>query len=249
MYNEIASVFYKNIYIFLRCFGFFVTAPFFSFFNSSNKTVRMIMAMSFSFFVSQTNCFAQKSPDIFIMCKEFLFGMILGFIIKIGFEIFNFMGAIIGYQSGFSMHLLADPSGESSNIYSSLFLLLGACVFFGVNGHIYALNFLYKSFELLPAESFFKIESLKNVLSFSRDFFVFGLKFSLPLVVALFITEICLGIFSKILPGINFMIIGQPLRMLASFALVAVYVGFFGAISENVFDLIFSKLNLFLSSL
>ena len=43
--------------------------------------------------------------------------------------------------------------------------------------------------------------------------FVTGARLAAPMIVVLFIVELVIGFISRVAPGINFMVIGYPLRM------------------------------------
>ena len=90
-------------------------------------------------------------PLLTLALREFLFGLIIGFLFQIIFFGVEFGGGLIGYQIGFAMVNIIDPTTSASvPIIGQFKLLIATLIFFLINGHHVMLQALFESFKLVP---------------------------------------------------------------------------------------------------
>lgn len=216
-----------------RVFGFLFLSPL-PFPYQTNYKIKTIFGVIVSITLSTyVNNF--KLTGISILISEFIVGMSLGFIVKIAIEVFSIVGNIIDFHSGLMMNRITNPINQENNtIFSSLFNFIALFVFVAMDMHINLIKILAKSFEVVPPQkiSFHKIADI-SAKSFIH-FFLLGIKYSIPLISCILIVELIIGIFSKIMPTANFLILGQPLRFLSAILLVIIFLNFFYLICENI---------------
>jgi flagellar biosynthetic protein FliR len=106
-----------------------------------------------------------------------------------------------------------------------------------MNGHLLLLAVLAESFQLFPiglqpvASSSFAV-----ILAWATTIFSAGLLLSLPLVAALLIANIAMGILARVAPQLNLFAIGFPVTMVAGFTVLMISLPYFGAALERLFD-------------
>jgi flagellar biosynthetic protein FliR len=157
--------------------------------------------------------------DIFsyaaIVIKELAIGIILGFTSYLVFSALYLAGQIIDTQIGFGMVNVLDPLHDTQVPLTGNFLYILTLMFFLImNGHHVLLTALFKSYNILPVNSFvFNDVLFNNMLNIFYETFQIGFKISIPIIAASLIAEIALGILTKTVPQMNVFVIGMPLKV------------------------------------
>jgi flagellar biosynthetic protein FliR len=93
-------------------------------------------------------------------------------------------------------------------------------VFLSLNGHLMVLSALSSSFRELPIGQPLSADGWKLLVAWGGQIFSAGLWISLPVVAALLITNLAIGILSRAAPQLNIFAVGFPFTLAAGFALV-----------------------------
>jgi flagellar biosynthetic protein FliR len=235
-----------------RVQGFFLSAPILS----SQAIPRLIKIgasalLSFCFYSSiYVNADGPILLDAYhitaYIFHELLIGYLFGLIVNLIFEVIATYGQLIGIQMGQSSANIFDPATESSaNPISAIYTSMGYFFFLSFNGLYNLALIMRKSFEIIPLASFsVNISSIaQNFLTIFSQTFLIGLKYLLPMMALMFIVDIFVAIFSKILPQANmyFLIMSNKL-ILGMFLMLIVVPGYLLNIqdffSNEIFDLI-----------
>lgn len=240
---------YNNIDIFLiiliRILGFSLLIPVFSGTNIPNTT-KIGFAVIVSVIVYSTgvvdNIFYYDTVIgyIFLILKEFVVGLVIAFMAYVVFSTMYFIGMIIDFMLGLSMLSVFDPVSKiqvpiTGNLYYfaiSLMLIQagGLNVFFSV---------IIRSFQILKigTASIINIGALLEfLLILINETFVMGIKFSIPLLGAILMVDITLGILVKAVPKINVFVIGAPLKIFVGLLILISIVPIFTNLYEYVFN-------------
>lgn len=217
-----------------RVFGFLFLSPL-PFPYQTNYKLKaifgIVISISLAGYVNKFNL-----GEINILISEFFIGMSLGFIVKLAVNVFSIVGSIVDFQSGLMMSRVTNPiNPENSTVFSSIFSFLGMFVFIAMDMHIYLIKMIAKSFEIMPPQKIFLKKLVDISIKSFLHFFMLGVKYSIPLIFCILIIELIIGIFSKIMPTANFLVLGQPLRFLSAIISVIIFLSFFYLISENIF--------------
>jgi flagellar biosynthetic protein FliR len=87
-------------------------------------------------------------------------------------------------------------------------------LFFAMNGHHLMLRAFFDSYRLIgPAGLQLNAAGLDLVIKLSSVLFVIAVKAAAPVLAAVFLTEIALGITARTVPQMNVFIIGFPLKI------------------------------------
>ena len=129
--------------------------------------------------------------------------------------------------SGFSVAAVIDPQqGVRNNMIASLYGLMALFVFFAIDGHHTVLIALTDSYAALPIGGGAVGESLVGAVAGAMGLiFSFGLRLAAPVVFALLIVELGLGLVARAMPTMNLMVIGFPVRTLAGLIALALAAG------------------------
>lgn len=148
--------------------------------------------------------------------KEIAVGLSMGFVINLIFSIAQMAGQMMDFSIGFSMMTLFDPiASENLSVMGRVLYWLSLMVFMLVDGHLVVVKALIDSFKLVTIGSFtFLPQHSTYMLHVIFEFFVIGLKIAIPIILILLITEIVLGLVSRVMPQLNAMILGMPIKLL-----------------------------------
>lgn len=150
-----------------------------------------------------------------IAAKEFLVGIIIGYVSFLVFSALYIAGQIIDMQIGFGMVNVLDPTMNTQVPITGNFIYILTTLFFlAINGHHILLSALFKSYSVLPINGFAFTEAMvNNMTTIFSDVFVIGFKISIPVLAAILLSEVALGILSKTVPQMNVFVVGMPLKI------------------------------------
>lgn len=215
----------KVILIFIRIVSFIVICPGFSL-KALPNMFKIGLASAFTFlaytmipemeFINSMWLFA------FIVIKEALFGLGLGFVTDMVIGAIEMAGSFIDFQSGFSMGAVFDPStGIRASNYGRLYYWLSLSVFFILNMHHKVIEALLDSFRYVPLGTMsYNGDIVYAVISIFSRVFELAINLAAPIIVVALVTDVVLGVISRTIPQINVLILGMPLKILISFFIV-----------------------------
>jgi len=154
-----------------------------------------------------------------MLLGELILGFIMGMVVHFVFIGIQSGGELLGFQMGFTMVNVADPLSGIQNGAAAYFLwMVSILTFLAFDGHLFMLKALADSFRLVPAGGLLLGDVLvRQVFGFSTQLFIIALKVAAPVMVALFLTEIALGLMNRAAPQMHVMLIGFPLKIAAGF--------------------------------
>lgn len=171
---------------------------------------------------------SQSFPQVplyfgFFLLKEIILGMVLGLSIKVIFAGVQAGGHLAGFNMGFTMAQIVDPqSGFQETALTQLYFLLSILVFLAIDGHHWFIRALTFSLEIVPPGEFFLRGQLgEYLLKLSGGIFIIAIKIAAPILVALFLVQMGLGILAKAVPQINIMMTSFPLIIAAGLLILA----------------------------
>lgn len=175
---------------------------------------------------------------IAVLAQQIIIGSVLGFTLRLMFSAVDVAGELIGLQMGLSFASFFDPQSSSQSAVISAFLgLLTTLLFIALNGHLLMLSALAESFRLLPISTTpFAAQGFAALLAWSATLFSTGLMLALPLITALLIANIALGVLARIAPQLNIFAVGFPVTMISGFVVLMLSLPYIGAALERLYD-------------
>ena len=168
-------------------------------------------------------------PFVIVVVKELTLGLMLGFAARLVFIAVQFAGEVIGIDIGFGVVNIIDPlSAEQISIIGTFKNLLAIIIFLVIDGHHTILNALAASFAMVPLGGVQLTEMLAmGLVSMTSDVFVMAVKMSAPIITALFLTSLALGIIARTVPQMNVFIVGFPLKIGIGMGMIMVSIPLF----------------------
>ena len=170
-----------------------------------------------------------------LLFTEFMVGMVLGFAISFVMNAFIIAGELIGIQMGINLISALDPvAGGQVPILGQFMGLLGMLIFLAIDGHHMMFEALVASFQLVPPMhvhfSGFLVES---VLKLGLGMFVLALKVGAPVMIAVFIVTLAMGILGRTLPQLNVMLNNVPMTIGVGLLVLGLSLPLFGSLAES----------------
>lgn len=207
----------------VRVQGFFLTAPIFS---KTSIPAQIKIGLSavfvFTFYntIFSTVTTTIPTSDIglsLLIVLELMLGAALGFLVALIFEALSTFAHLLGIQMGQSAGQMFNPSsGEATNAISAFYGNL-AMLFFLLTGGLYNLALiLKKSFEIIPLASLDLNYAVlaENYLKVFNNIFIAGLKMIFPMMAVMFIIDIFIAMFSKIMPQTSMFFLLAPAKIM-----------------------------------
>jgi flagellar biosynthetic protein FliR len=115
--------------------------------------------------------------------------------------------------------------------------MLALLTFMAINGHLMVIATLTQSFSVLPiGTATLANASWLNIAYAGGIIFSYAVLLSLPILVALLITNIALGVLVRVAPQLNLFAIGFPVTILLGFAALLVSMTHLSAPLQQMFE-------------
>lgn len=163
-----------------------------------------------------------SAAGVWIMVNQFLIGAALGLTMQFVFTAVEMAGSLIGLQMGLGFATFFDPSSNSSAEVIARFLnTIALLAFLAFDGHLQVVNALIASFESVPiGAGLIGATGLRTLVQWGGAIFSAGLLLALPVVIALLVANLSLGILNRAAPQIGVFQVGFPVTLLVGLLLV-----------------------------
>ncbi len=227
----------------VRFSGLFLAAPLFS--NRripSQVKVALVLVLALLLLpVAVSNVPALNIRGVWdlipLVFNELVLGLAMGLAASLVFMAVQVAGGIIDWEMGFAIVNVLDPAyGTPMPLVGSFLYLLSLLIFLELDGHHLVLGGLARSIEAVPPGQLVLDGGLYDILfrAFARMFLA-GVEISAPVLGALFVTSVVLGILARTVPQLNVFIVGIPLKILVGFfLLLAVLPVFIGVVDRLI---------------
>ncbi|NBV18050.1 flagellar biosynthetic protein FliR [Janthinobacterium sp.] len=176
-------------------------------------------------------------PGLLILTQEMLVGLAMGFTIRIVFSAIEMAGEISSLTMGLGFASFFDPQtkGRSSAI-SQFLVMLATLMFLTVNGHLVLLAALAESFVSLPiSASPISGGGFQQLAAWGGEIFRSGLQIALPVIAALLLTNVALGILTRAAPQLNIFGIGFPVTLGVGLLVIGMVLPYLATPFQNMF--------------
>lgn len=178
---------------------------------------------------------------ILLIIKELGVGLALGFTAALLLYTVQIAGAFIDFQMGFSIASVMDPqTGTQVPIIGHFKYILALLFLLTVNGHHLMLDGVMQSFQAFPVESIAFSAKMEEVTHFFTrlfvEMFMIALQIALPIVGALFLVDVALGILAKTVPQLNIFAVGLPLKIIVGFIMLFLSMPIFFYLLQILFE-------------
>ncbi len=147
-------------------------------------------------------------------------GVALGFIGLLVFAAVQAAGAMLDLFGGFAMAQILDPqSNVQTSLFGRFYNLLAITLLFSIGGHLLLIRGLLRSFDAVPAAGL-PTGGMAHILTNDVGLLlVAALEIAAPLLAALFLADVALGLLSRAAPEMHVFVLGLPIKILLTLSL------------------------------
>ena len=159
---------------------------------------------------------------LLLLVQQLIIGMAIGFTIRLVFAGIELAGQLIGMSMGLGFASFYDPQTQGQSTALNQFLVLIAMlIFLSLDGHLLIITAVANSFITMPISVDGGSINPMKIAMWGENIFSSGLILAMPVVAALLITNMALGILTKTAPQLNLFGIGFPVTLSIGFVVLA----------------------------
>lgn len=223
--------------VLLRISTFTFVWPIFSVYNvPAQMKILFAVAITLVVFpvINRSGLTAQglNQDIVYLAAKEVLTGLCLGFLTRLFFYAISCAGNLVATSAGLANAQLFNPAmGASTTTVEQFYAALATLLFLSLNGHHLFLEGLVQSFDQLPlavdgtqfASSFsHMVGKFKDSGIILQSVVEAGIKVSAPVMVAIFILNVVMGIISRAVPQVNVLMTSMSVNFMAAILVMLV---------------------------
>ena len=224
-----------------RVLGLIATAPVF---NNKATPIRVRLLLGIAITVALAPALPPmpaiapgSGVGLAIMVQQTLIGIAMGFVMRLIFSAIDIAGDLIGLQMGLGFATFYDPqSAGQTAVVAEFFGLLATLMFLALNGHLVMLAILAQSFTQLPVSEILLMPGWHSLVRWAAALFSVGLLLAMPLIAALLITNIALGVLTRAAPQLNLFAVGFPVTLTVGFIMLLLSLPYLAPSFERVFS-------------
>lgn len=239
--------------VFVRMTGLFVMSPVFG-----RRNIPGTFKVGFAFLtaiivvqgvpVPALDVYDTLGGWVLLAAKEFLVGLMLGFISYAVIAAMYVAGQLIDMRIGFGMVNVFDPvSNIQIPITADFYIILTTLFLLITDGHHMLIHSLAQSYVKLPlGELSFTAPVLQQMIRLMGTVFDLGFRIAMPVTVAILVTDMALGIISKSVPQMNVFMLGMPVKILLGLVMVYLSMASFHGILDMLMEGTYKEMEYFL---
>ena len=152
-----------------------------------------------------------SAEELAEIVNQILIGVLMGFFLQIVTAAVVVGGQAIANAMGLSMATMVDPGLGTVPLMSQFLLILATLIFLVVGGHMLVIGILLRSFETVSGQvAFIGEANFGALIEWSAMIFLGGVLLALPVMVALLLVNIGVGVITRAAPSLNIFAVGFP---------------------------------------
>lgn len=173
-----------------------------------------------------------------IIIQQLIIGLAMGFAMRIVFGAVEMAGEVAGLTMGFGFATFFDPQTRARTSAIAQFLsLLTLMLFLALNIHLSMLATLAESFVSMPISAMpMDNSAFRQIANWGGLIFSAGAQLALPVIAALLLTNIALGVLTRAAPQLNLFGIGFPITLGVGFIVIALMLPYLMSPLERLFQ-------------
>lgn len=220
----------------IRVAAFAVASPVIG--SAVPMTGRLAFVVSVALFLTDPVPDVSTLPGLLgIAVSNALVGVVLGFLTGVLFHLFAVAGNLVDISANLSVAMVFDPSqGVQSAPVGRLFNLVGLTLFITIGGIGALVAALAASTRLLPLGGPTHVATgalAETAADLTGRLVVTGAELAFPVLAMMFLTELVLGVASRLAPQANIFVLGLPVKLLVALSTLSLSLFLFPASVEG----------------
>jgi flagellar biosynthesis protein FliR len=225
--------------------------PLFSMFGVPMLT-RLVLMLVFAWFAAGHAFALPVGPELPTsaahmladMSTEVAVGLLMALGVHAAFAVFTVAGGVIDIQMGFSLGAVLDPVSKAhAAVMGRGFSLLAVVLFFLTDAHHLLLAGIFQTFQLIPISGPVTVDGWMPVALGLSSIFSIGFAMAAPVVVALLLTDVVVGVVSRNMPQMNVLFLSIPLKVLLGLVVLSLSMRFMAPVVQQALMLPLTLLN------
>lgn len=175
-----------------------------------------------------------SAEGFILLVQQILIGVAMGFTLRVIIAAVELAGELIGFQMGLNFSGFFDPSTSTQGTPIGSWLgMLVTLMFLALNGHLVLIYGVAESFRVFPMS----IDSMHfgdwgRLAALGAELFRVGVYVALPVLAALLVCNLGLGVLARVAPQLNIFAVGFSVTLLVGFLMLALSLPFIGQYLE-----------------
>jgi flagellar biosynthetic protein FliR len=170
-----------------------------------------------------------------MLAYELAIGVAVGFLMRLVFAAIELAADVIGMQMGLGFAQFYDVQAAAAvPVLGRFFGLAATLVFLAINGHLLLLSVLVDTFTSIPVGGGVSDTFWRTLASWGGHMLYSALSLALPVIAALLITNLALGVLSRAAPQLNIFAVGFPVTLMVGFIAALFSISYLLPIFENL---------------
>ena len=195
-----------------------------------NTPVKILLSLSLSMLlfpvvkVGNVDYSLISNEIIGLAVREMIVGLTLGFLTRLFFFVVSMTGDLVTISVGLSASQLYNPMlGSNGSSVEQFYSALATLVFLAIDGHHMLLAAIAQSYDLVPVSSLsLNMGPYAEMAAYGQTAFVMAIKMCAPVLIAILIVNLAMGILGRAVPQINVLVTSMPVTIMLGMAVVFV---------------------------
>ncbi|WP_110665426.1 flagellar biosynthetic protein FliR [Salinicola halophilus] len=226
----------------LRILAFLMASPLWGW-SSLPRQFKLLFGVAMTIAIAPT---LPPMPDIALVSLEsvaltlqqLLIGIAMGLVLRIMIAVVQTAGEFISMQMGLGFASFFTPdSGTNTMVLSRFLEMITLLMFLALDGHLISIEILAWTFEALPV-GLVSIDTsfAETLVRWGGTIFSTGLLFAVPIITALLMINLSLGILNRASPQLSIFSVGFPITLTSGLVLMTVMMPHLGSFLGHLFD-------------
>lgn len=241
--QALAGISSQNVFAFFlvlaRVTPLFIVAPGFSS-KMLMPRVRSVLAVALALGLTPLARHNQTIPQdvlpvVGLLLENFLVGLGLAYTIACVFGAVQGAGVFADAFGGFSFGQTVDPiNGNPGGSMTNLYTMVGLAMFLAIGGDAWTLRGMSATFTAIPiADAVQPKPLIAAAESACASLLIGAVEIAAPVILAIVVTDIALGMISKVVPQVNVFAVGFTVKVGVTLLIVGVSLPFMGGWMSN----------------
>jgi flagellar biosynthesis protein FliR len=176
-----------------------------------------------------------SGPGVLLIVQQLLIGAAIGFTMQIVFAAVELAGELIGLQMGLSFATFINADADQVPIVGSFLAVTMMLVFLALNGHLMLIAGLVNTFVSFPVDVIQGLAAFdaRALVLAGRELFSLGVTLALPVIAAMLLANLALGVLTRTAPQLNLFAVGFPVTLATGLAMLSLALPFLVPAMEN----------------
>ena len=176
-----------------------------------------IYSVAFPIVSDTTGATAIEALPAFLVnvVREMIVGTLAGMAIRFAVSAMEAAARLMNDTVGFGAATILNPTMETpATAFDQFYVMAATLIFFISNGHHALLRALARTFEVVPLRTF-ALDSInaERAVMLSSNVLVAAAQIALPVVAAMILIDVALGIATRAAPQMNVFFVGIPIKL------------------------------------